>query len=263
MSNLCSRSILTVLILFASDASGSEYAGRGGSGSFSSVYRVQCKVVNLKTKKEVSVDVGTAFGHKSGNALSANHVIDKCIKIGGTLRLLSADESDSPATVVSQDATLDLVLLKPNEGFVKNPIPIRANDTFAMGSQVSSWGFPAGYTDKVPLLMVGYLAGVSPDPSDAKIKRWVVNAAINMGNSGGPLLETVTPSVIGVVILKYNPLTSEVGSQLKKLSENGGAETRVLAQAMIDIAERSQLVVGQAVMISDLRAFLQQAGVEP
>lgn len=256
--------IFVALVLpFVTDARADEYAWRGGWGAFESAFRVQCRFVTLQDKKQLDFDLGTAFGHKTGNVLSANHVVEECIKKEGTLRLLSADGSDSPATVVSHDAALDLVLLKPNDGFVKNPIPIRTNDTFAMGSQVSSWGFPNGYTDKAPLLTVGYLAGVSPDPSDAQIKRWVVNAAINIGNSGGPLLETVTPSVIGVVILKYNPLTPEVGSQLKKLSENGGAETSVLAQAMIDIAKRSQLVVGQAVMISDLRAFLRQAGVEP
>lgn len=168
-----------------------------------------------------------------------------------------------PATIVGQNATLDLVLLKPNAGFVKNPLPIASDDTMIIGSQVSSWGFPSGYLGDVALLTVGYLAGVSSDPNDSSIRRWVINAAINKGNSGGPLLETATPAVIGVVIQKFSPLTREVQSQLESLWKNGGPEAKVLAHAMLDIGERAQLVVAQSIIAADLRKFLRGVGVEP
>lgn len=253
--------ILALPLVF--DARADEHAGRGGWGAFESVFRVQCRIINQKDKERADLDVGTAFGHKSGNVLSANHVVDGCLKASGSLRLLSAEGTDSPATVVSQDAVLDLALLKPNEGFVKNPIPIEAKDTMAMGSQVSSWGFPIGYAEKVPLLTVGYLAGMSPDPLNSSVRRWVVNAAINKGNSGGPLLETATPAVIGVVIMKYSPLNRSLKSKLENISKSGGTEAQVFAQALIDIGERAQLVIALSVMTTDLRDFLRKAGVEP
>lgn len=112
-------------------------------------------------------------------------------------------------------------------------------------------------------MTVGYIAGVSIDANDSSIRRWVVNAAINKGNSGGPLLETETPAIIGVVIQKFSPLTNEVKSDLEKLSKSGGPEAKVLAQAMIDIAERAQLLIAHSVMTTDLQAFLRRAGVEP
>ena len=127
----------------------------------------------------------------------------------------------------------------------------------------TSWGFPGGYTEKDPLLTVGFLAGISPDLLNRSIKRWVINAAINKGNSGGPLLETATPSVIGVVILKYSPLGDDIKKELKKISKNGSAEAKLLAQALINVGEGAQMVIAQSVRATDLRAFLRQAGVEP
>jgi S1-C subfamily serine protease len=102
-----------------------------------------------------------------------------------------------------------------------------------------------------------------PDPNNPSLKRWVVNAAINKGNSGGPLLETKTPAVIGVVIQKLSPLTPEVDAELKTLAKSGGAEAQILARAMLDIAERAQLVIGHTVLTADLRDFLRRAGVDP
>jgi S1-C subfamily serine protease len=179
------------------------------------------------------------------------------------LKLVASDKSVSSAAVLTSDAALDLVLLKPNEGFVKNPLSISSGDKFGMGAQVTSWGFPSGYSGDVALLTVGYLAGVVSDPSSPSIKRWVVNAAINKGNSGGPLLETDTPSIIGVVIQKLSPLTTDVASQLNTLSKSGSPEGKVLAQAMGDIAQRAQLVIGHSVLTNDLRKFLQRGGIEP
>jgi hypothetical protein len=253
--------ILSAIVLWVLDAGAGEYPGRGGWGAKESVFRVRCSITTPAGPSEV--DLGTAFGHKSGNVLSANHVVEPCLKKNGSLKLAASDRSISSAEVLISDAALDLALLKPDTGFVKNPLAIASGDKFTMGAQVTSWGFPAGYSGDVALLTVGYLAGVVSDPGNPSIRRWVVNAAINSGNSGGPLLETDTPSIIGVVIQKLSPLTPGVRSQLMALSESGSSEVKVLAQAVFDIAQRSQLVIGHSVIISDLRDFLQRGGIEP
>jgi S1-C subfamily serine protease len=257
--------LLLVLVfsvaLLALDTGAEEYAGRGGRGAWESVFRVRCALTTPAGQREV--DVGTAFGHKSGNVISAYHVVEECLHFNGSVKLAAADGNVSSAAVLISDSDLDLVLLKPDEGFVKNPFPIASGDWHTTGAQVTSWGFPAGYTWKAPLLTVGYLAGSVFDSQHPSIERWVVNAAINKGNSGGPLLETATPSVIGVVIQKLLPLTTEVESQLKTLSKSGSPEVKVLAQAMLHIAERSQLVIAYTVLTKDLRGFLQRGGVEP
>jgi len=253
--------LLTAVTLLALDASAGEYAGRGGWGAKESIFRVRCGVTTATGLQEV--DLGTAFGHKSGNVLSANHVVEPCLKVSGHLKLAASDQSVSSAAVLISDAALDLVLLKPDAGFVKNPLQIASSDKFTMGAQVTSWGFPAGYSGNIALLTVGYLAGVVSDENHPSIRRWAVNAALNNGNSGGPLLETDSPAVIGVVIQKLSPLMSGVASQLKTLSESGSPEARILAQAMVDIGRRAQVVIGYSVILNDLRDFLQRGGVEP
>jgi S1-C subfamily serine protease len=258
--------VLSVVLLcfvaaVALDAGAEEYPGRGGRGAWESVFRVRCGITTSTGPDEV--DLGTAFGHKSGNVISAYHVVEPCLDVKGSIKLAASDRSVSSAVVRISDAALDLVLLKPDEGFVKNSFPIASGDWFTIGAQVTTWGFPTGYTGIAALLTVGHLAGSVIDSQHPSIGRWAVNAAINKGNSGGPLLETTTPSVIGVVIQKLSPLTPDVKSQLKTLSESGSPEAKVLSKAMIDIAERSQLVIGYTVLTKDLRGFLQQGGFEP
>jgi S1-C subfamily serine protease len=252
---------LSIAALLARDAIAGEYPGRGGWGAKESVFRVRCGISALEGPRDV--DLGTAFGHKSGNVLSAYHVVEPCLKVTGRLKLTASDRSVSSAAVLISDAALDLVLLKPNEGFVKNPLAIASGDQFTMGAQVTTWGFPNGYSGEVALLTVGYLAGAVSDPNHPSIRRWIVNAAINKGNSGGPLLETDTPSIIGMVIQKLSPLTNESHSQLMAISNNGSSEAKTLASAMIDIAQRAQLVIGHSVLTKDLRSFLQRGGIEP
>ena len=182
---LLSLVLPAVMLFLALAVEAGEYAGRGGWGAKESVFRVRCGVATPTGPRDV--DLGTAFGHKSGNVLSASHVVAPCLNAGGRLQLVGSDSGVSPATVVLQDPVFDLVLLKPDSGFVKSPLPIASRDTMTMGAQVSSWGFPSGYSGGVALLTVGHLAGVVPDPNPPSIRRWVVNAAINKGNSGGPL----------------------------------------------------------------------------
>lgn len=136
----CLSILSIIVVLLALDASGGEYAGRGGWGAKESVFRIQCLVATPTGPR--NVDLGTGFGHKSGNALSANHVVEPCIKAKGSFRLAAAGKTVSTAAVVIRDAAIDLVLLKPDAGCVKNPLPIATKDPLTIGSQISSWGFP-------------------------------------------------------------------------------------------------------------------------
>jgi S1-C subfamily serine protease len=231
-------------------------AARGGWRAKESVYYVPCKA-----KGEV-IGHGTAFGHKSGKVISAAHVWADCLRHGGTPELVASDGRTSTVTVVLQDPALDLVLLQPVDGFVGKTLPISSADASEIGQQVSMWGYPGGYSGPIPLLVVGHLAGVVSHGTNAAIKRWAVNAAINGGNSGGPLLETNKASVIGVVIQKWSPrFTVDTMEKLKALPTTGHEAT--LLAALLEVRAQTQMVVGHSVILSDLRSFLQRAGVEP
>src|SRR5687768_870861 len=103
--------LLSAVALLALDVSAGEHPGRGGWGAKESVFRVRCGITTPAGPSEV--DLGTAFGHKSGNVLSAHHVIEPCLKATGSLKLMASDRGASSAEVLFSDAVLDLVLLKP------------------------------------------------------------------------------------------------------------------------------------------------------
>ena len=167
----------------------SDSAGRGGAVAIQSVLRIICVQQN---------SAGTGFLHKSGNILTADHVVRGCPKPIIAL----PNGSQVEATIMAADQDYDLALLKPNTPITAPPLPISAKNDLTIGTQVSTWGFPGGYFGISPMLSVGYLAGIDglKTASGKIIRQWVVNAAFNSGNSGGPLIQIETGEVIGICI---------------------------------------------------------------
>jgi hypothetical protein len=93
-----------------------EYAGRGGAGALNAVYRISCPDQDRG---------GTAFGHRSGKIITAEHVIHGCdVK---QLQVASASGETTAIVSLVADPDLDIALLSPsNVTFVKNPLPITA-----------------------------------------------------------------------------------------------------------------------------------------
>jgi hypothetical protein len=95
------------------------------------------------------------------------------------------------------------------------------------------------------------------------LRKWVVNGAFNRGNSGGPVLETKTAKVVGVISSKLAPIPKELESHIEELEKNGSAEGQTIAKVLQHLRRQTQLVIGFATMTKDLRQFLQTNGVEP
>jgi S1-C subfamily serine protease len=236
-------------------AAQSEYAGRGGSGAVNSVYRVVCP----------DQDRGaTGFGHKSGRIITAEHAVHGCDP--KRLQIVAPSGAATGVKAILVDADLDLALLTASTPhFVKVPLDITAETTFTFGSQVSTWGFPEGYGGLVPLLSVGYLSGVDEHRSKPTVvlRKWVVNGAFNRGNSGGPVLETKTAKVLGVISSKLAPIPKELEASLERLAKSGSIEAQTIARVLQHLRGQTQLVIGFATMTEDLKKFLQSNGVEP
>ena len=243
-------------------------AGRGGRVAVQSVVRVICPSTDSG---------GTGFLHHSGRVVTAEHVVAGC-------RAPAVIDVHGKRIGVSKtftDPELDLALLSLSSPLKAPALPISALRQFSTGSQVSTWGFPGGYNGLVPLLSVGVLAGSEARklPSGKIVQQWVVNAAFNRGNSGGPLLDIETGAVIGVVSSKLAPIPSFIQGALDVLSKQGSglqynatlpdgttksfSEGQVVAMVLDHLRGQVQLVVGKAVMLGDLRAFLQSQGVKP
>jgi len=244
-------------------------AGKAREIALRSVVRVVCP-------KEAWA--GTGFVHKTGKVITAEHVIHPCSEI----LIFSSGGTPIEASAIAIDEDLDIALLVPKSPIGEIGLPISTRTDFVVGAQVSTWGFPAGYTGREPLLSVGYLAGTTPIKRAANgsvIRQWVVNAAFNGGNSGGPLLDIETGEVMGVVASKLAPISPTAASALDALrkqqsgftyaatrpdgSKFNVSEGQVIELVLQELRNQIQLVVGMAVCADDLSKFLQRQHLDP
>jgi S1-C subfamily serine protease len=129
------------------------------------------------------------------------------------------------------------------------------------------------------MLSAGYLAAVDAHLIDGRrVDRWVVNAAFNSGNSGGPLLQIETGEVIGVVSSKLAPISqwsqealramegSAAGAMYTVTYADGSTkqlvEGQIVASILNELRSQVQLVIGYAVTLNDLKSFLVANGLE-
>lgn len=245
-----------------------ELAGKSAALAMPSVLRVVCT-------KDASV--GTGFVHKSGLVVTAAHVVEPCSR--SELKLVLSSGASAGVASVSADTRRDLALLKPSSELRVPALPLSEAAVLSPGDQLAAWGFPFGYRGLRPLLTVGYLAGEDQPGPKGSPSQWVVNAAFNSGNSGGPVVRIEDGSVIGVVSSKLAPLPDHIQAELAALAQvqfgvvfdaqiQDGKKTTVSeAQVVADILQylrsQTQLVVGFAVKLGELRAFLVEQGVEP
>lgn len=245
--------------------------GRGGDIAIQSVFRIIDRHAD---------SMGTGFLHKSGKIITAAHVVPSGLKP----TILLPDGSQYKSRVVATDKTLDLAILSPSGAFpgpsVLTPLEIAQSSTINIGTQVSTWGFPGGYPGVIPMLSTGVLSAVIRQQvaEDRTLQQWVVNAAFNSGNSGGPLLHIETGHVIGVVSSKLAPISPMSAAMFDALDKNRYgftytaqtpdgklelSEAQIIARIMHELRSQVQLVIGMAVFLDDLRTFLQSHNIDP
>src|SRR5437773_6204535 len=126
-----------------------------------------------------------------GSILTNNHVIDRAERI--TVKL--SDGRSLRARVIGADPDTDIALIKV-DGQTGLPVaPLGDSSTLRMGEWVCAIGNPLGYEHTVTVGVVSFLGRKLFDMSlDNYIQ---TDAAINFGNSGGPLLNA-RGEVIGI-----------------------------------------------------------------
>jgi hypothetical protein len=146
--------------------------------------------------------------------------------------------------------------------------------------QVYALGFPLAYNGPAPLMIVGYVAGFEARTVSAGStpqQRIVLNAALNPGNSGGPVFRWGESCVAGVVVSKHAPISPFLQSAIDALATNrsgvvftatdaqGNTHKFVESQLVADVLKyfrsMTQVVIGEAIPMDDVRSFLTSTGV--
>ncbi|MGD0493976.1 MAG: trypsin-like peptidase domain-containing protein [Steroidobacteraceae bacterium] len=135
-------------------------------------------------------------------------VTNRHVVVGArTVRVRIADGREFPARIVGADAVTDLALLKIDAGRLP-ALRLGSSQTVAVGDAVIAIGNPYGLGQSVSAGIVSARGRILED--DPYIDFLQTDAAINRGNSGGPLV-TVDGTVVGVTSAIFSPSGGSVG----------------------------------------------------
>ncbi|HEY4972146.1 MAG TPA: trypsin-like peptidase domain-containing protein, partial [Steroidobacteraceae bacterium] len=151
---------------------------------------------------------GSALG--SGFIVGADGLIvtNRHVVVGArSVRVKLADAREVPAQIVGVDATTDIALLRVSAGRLP-ALRLGSSDKVSVGDPVIAIGNPFGLGQSVTAGILSARARVLEE--DPYIDFLQTDAAINLGNSGGPLLST-DGAVVGVTTAIFSPSGGSVG----------------------------------------------------
>ncbi len=176
------------------------------SASVEKVYDAVLMIRNYKGDQIQSTGSGFVYktDDKYGYVLTNHHVISDATKI----TLIRSDDQEIEGTVLGSDEYLDLAVVRINKSDVIDVAVIGTSEESKVGDTVFTIGSPLGYEYR-GTVTDGILSGkdrmvtvsISGNTNDYVMKVLQTNAAVNPGNSGGPLLNA-KGEVIGIISLK-------------------------------------------------------------
>lgn len=132
---------------------------------------------------------------QEGHILTNNHVVEGASR----LSVMLADGTEGTARVLGRDPAGDLALIKtdiPREKLV--PLPLGDSDALRPGDPVVAIGNPLGLSHTITSGIVSALGRVQSEGEGRPLRDLIqTDAAVNPGNSGGPLLNA-NGEVVGI-----------------------------------------------------------------
>ena len=144
---------------------------------------------------------------EDGYVVTNHHVVEGATDVTVTLN----DGTEYAATLIGSDSTNDVALLKVEEDVTLKAVTIGSSDALRVGDQVVAIGNPLG--ELTSTLTVGYVSAKERDVTTegTTINMIQTDAAINSGNSGGPLFNS-QGEVVGITTAKYSGSSSSGAS---------------------------------------------------
>jgi len=144
-----------------------------------------------RTRQQVQNSLGSGFiVSKEGHIVTNNHVIEGMDEI----QIQLSDGRTAPAKILGTDPQTDLAILKIELPDI-TPLPLGDSDQVEVGQLVFAIGNPYGLQESVTQGIIS--AKGRRATSDSLVEAFQTDAAVNRGNSGGPLIN-IRGEVIGV-----------------------------------------------------------------
>src|SRR5215212_4427602 len=186
----------------------------GKRESINSIYRASAPgVVHIETATRVPQQEDAFFGNPFGTAqtqraLGSGFVIDKAghivtnfhvVRGASTIQVSFSNNERFKAKLVGSDPSTDIAVLKVDvKARALKALPLGNSDTVRVGDQVIAIGNPFGLDRSVTAGIVSAVQRRIEAPNRLSISHVIqTDAALNHGNSGGPLLNA-QGEVIGV-----------------------------------------------------------------
>ncbi len=143
----------------------------------------------------------------AGHIVTNAHVMDGATKTTVTFQ----DGTEKRGTVLGVDTSTDVAVLKIDQVPAGvTPVPLGNSSSLTVGQDVVAIGNPYGYSGTATTGIVSALKRTITSPSDFPIQNAIqTDAAINQGNSGGPLFDRA-----GRVIGINSQIASETGGNV-------------------------------------------------
>jgi S1-C subfamily serine protease len=175
---------------------------------------IQPSLVLIQTEsREGEDETGSGLGtgvvvSERGDILTSLHVVAGA----DSIELIFADGSKSGAVVTAEMPEKDIAVLGPTEPPAQL-IPAVLGNPYAMrvGDEAFAVGNPFGlYASMSAGVISGFGRSFHPPGGEQKLEDLIqIDAAVNPGNSGGPLLNRYG-QVVGIVVGIVNPTEQEV-----------------------------------------------------
>ena len=170
---------------------------------------VQIRATGPKTSGKIEGSIGTGvIIDDDGKILTSLHIVQDAFEI----KVIFADGSESPAQLTMKQPETDLAVLTPS--IVPDDVvvaTITSSSTLNVGDEVVAVGNPFAILNSVT---AGVISGLGRDYKSPDLGTTLKNliqfdAAVNPGNSGGPLINRYG-EVVGIITALFNPTGTNV-----------------------------------------------------
>lgn len=140
---------------------------------------------------------------EDGYIATNHHVIAPGLKEGNRIMVRLYDGGTYPATLIASAQENDIAVIKIDTVGL-SPVSFGNSDDLGVGQLVYAVGNPTGQLDWT--MTTGHISAldreISPEELDESIRMFQMDAAVNSGNSGGPVYDEAG-RVVGLVTAKF------------------------------------------------------------